>query len=213
MKVYITDLRVKPRVVYIDGKRYIFPSRKEVLRDISKTAYLCLEKTPYLKLRPLEVENNITESIPNVVVRQPSSDRKSKATSDLSLRNEDSVVLTNDVEVSRRDEPTPVSEEHVSDKTVCVNSEETLNVEENNVSEDDTQNTLEESVAEEAITEELISEDPISEETVSNEVNSEKPDVNYTSMSKKELKAVIEGMGVDTTGMTKALMLEWLASH
>ena len=211
MKVYITDLRVKPRIVYIDGKRYIFPSRKEVLRDISKTAYLGLEKTPYLKLRPLEVENNITESIPNVVVRQPSSDRKSKVTpgsSSLSLKNEDSVVLTNDVEVSRKDDPTPVSEEHVSDKPVCVDSEETLNVEENNVSEEDTQNTLEES-----ITEETITEEPISEETVSNEVNSAKPDVNYTSMSKKELKAVIEGMGVDTTGMTKALMLEWLASH
>jgi hypothetical protein len=211
MKVYITDLRVKPRIVYIDGKRYIFPSRKEVLRDISKTAYLGLEKTPYLKLRPLEVENNITENIPNVVVRQPSSDRKPERTScssSLSLRNEDNVVLTNDVEVSIKDEPTPVSDEQVSNDTVGGDFEETLTVEENKVSEEDTQNTLEES-----ITEETITEEPISEETVSNEVDSVKPDVNYTSMSKKELKAVIEGMGVDTTGMTKALMLEWLASH
>ena len=147
MKVYITDIRNNPRIVYIDGRRYVFPSRKEVLKDISLSAYRTLSKTPYIHVR---LESQEDSTVEEIQVEEPKKEIVKEETSKEEIKVVEEKV---EAEIIPLEEVTPVLEEQVS-------------------------NT---------------------------------PD--YSSMTKKELRSVLEEKGVDTSGMTKSNMLDWLKEN
>lgn len=171
MKVVLKDKRNNPRIIYIDGKRYVLPSNKEVIKEISRNAYNYLSQCSWIEVRKYvevktseseptkeldvnTIENNITTNVIEVV---------------------DPVVETVNEEVSTED---ILSDENV--EPVLVNSESVKaeKVEFENKNSDKEKDT--ESV------------------------------INYAAMSKKELRAIIEEMGGDSSGMSKANMLDWL---
>ena len=178
MKVVLKDKRNNPRIIYIDGKRYVLPSNKEVIKEISRNAYNYLSQCSWIEVRkyvevktsesePTKeldvniIENNITTNVVEVV--------------DDVVETVDPVVETVNEEVSTED---ILSDENV--EPVLVNSEnvkaEEIELENNNSDkEKDTESVI-----------------------------------NYAAMSKKELRAVIEEMGGDSSGMSKANMLDWL---
>ena len=55
--------------------------------------------------------------------------------------------------------------------------------------------------------------DSVKEEKSVEVVEEEKSTVNYSSLTKKELRILLEGKGVDTSGMSKANMVDWLNSN
>jgi hypothetical protein len=57
---------------------------------------------------------------------------------------------------------------------------------------------------------EEVADEPKAEIPAEEPSKEEDKAVDYSSMSKKELRAILEEKGVDTTGMTKAVMLEKL---
>ena len=164
MKIYITDIRNNPRIVYIDGKRFILPSKKEIIKDVSKGSYEALSKLPFMKVRPVEEEPVVEEpKAEDLIAEEP-------------VKEEPKVV-----EEAPKEEAVPemVNASEVLNESVIVSQEEVV----------------------EEPKEEIPAEEPAKEEDKA---------VDYSSMSKKELRAVLEGKGVDTTGMTKAVMLEKL---
>ncbi len=172
MKIYITDIRNNPRIVYIDGKRFILPSKKEIIKDVSKGSYEALSKLPFMKVRPVEEEPVVEEpKAEDLIAEEPVS------SGDMEEVKEEPKVV---VEAPKEEAvPEMVNASEVLTESVIVSQEE---------------------VAEEPKAE-IPAEEPAKEEDKA---------VDYSSMSKKELRAVLGEKGVDTTGMTKAVMLEKL---
>ncbi len=173
MKVVLKDKRNNPRIIYIDGKRYVLPSNKEVIKEISRNAYNYLSQCSWIEVRKY-VEVKTTESDP---------------TKELDVSTIENKILTNVVEVVD-----PVVE---------------------------TVDPVIETVDDEVSTEEFIEPVIVNSESVKAEdielenksLDKEKETesvINYAAMSKKELRAVIEEMGGDSSGMSKANMLDWL---
>lgn len=144
MKVVLKDKRRNTRVIFIDGRRYILPSNKDVIKDISKMAFNILSKYSFLEIRVCDelekVEDNKKEPShkSEILKEEPKEEPK--------------------VEESKEE------------------SKEEPKVEESK--------------------EELIPEK-----------------VDYSSMKKKELKVILEERGCDTSGMSKANMLDWLKEN
>ena len=136
MKVVLKDKRRNTRVIFIDGRRYILPSNKEVIKDISKMAFNILSKYSFLEIRVCEELEKVEDN-----KKEPS--HKSEI-----IKEEPKVVEPKVVEP--KEEP---------------------------------------------------KEEPIPEK------------VDYSSMKKKELKAILEERGCDTSGMSKANMLDWLKEN
>ena len=133
MKVVLKDKRRNTRVIFIDGRRYILPSNKEVIKDISKMAFNILSKYSFLEIRVCEELEKVEDN---------------------------------------KKEPSHKSE--------------------------------------------IIKEEPKVEEPKVEEPKVEEPipeKVDYSSMKKKELKAILEERGCDTSGMSKANMLDWLKEN
>ena len=184
MKVILKDKRSNPRITFIDGKRYILPSNKEVIKDISRNAFLYLSQCAWLEVRKY-IE-------PKVVEQKP-------------------------------EETEPPISNIESNESAIENKESVKDAVENSVNENNTVTTNVVLVEEPEIREDVVDEKPTEdihvEESVitpSNEeivADSSVEEVNYSSMSKRELKSVIEKMGGDPSGMSKANMLDWLKNN
>ena len=180
MKVILKDKRNNPRITFIDGKRYILPSNKEVVKDISRNAYLYLSQCSWIEVRKY-VEPKVVEQKPEET-ETPSSDTEPK---EIIIENKESV---------KEEIVEPVKESN----TVATN---VVLVEEPEIKEDVvTENPVEEVVID-------SQNEEVTEDTTPVE------EVNYTSMSKRELKAIIESKGGDPSGMSKANMLDWLKNN
>ena len=161
MKVVLKDKRRNPRIMSIDGKRFIFPSNKEIVKDISLFAFKELSKCNWIEVREykdtVEGKVELGKGIDSIV--EPPS-----------------VMEPEKVEV---DSPKEEVEEIISN-----------------------------------IKEELApAVDSVKEEKSVEVVEEEKSTVNYSSLTKKELRILLEGKGVDTSGMSKANMVDWLNSN
>ena len=173
MKVLITDLRNNPRIIHIDGRRFILPSRKEILHEMSRGAYDTLSNFPFIRVRP--VEENILEPIKEEPIKEE-----------------------------------PIKEEPIKEEPIKEEPIKEEPIKEEPIKEEPTRNNISEVVnSTEVLHESVIvsQEEPVVEEPVVEESNDT---VDYSSMTKKELRALLEEKGVDTTGMTKAVMLETL---
>lgn len=191
MKVYLRDKRVNPRVIYIDGKRYVLPSNKEVVKEISRAAFNNLSAMNCISIREYtepEEEGNLVEA--------PAEEQPKKEE-------------TKPVNTQKKPEPEVdvsglVVEDKLEDSSIVSSVEEPKHEEAPKVEEPVEENK------EEAPVEEAKSEDtPVQEEA--NPEGEEKP--NYSSLTKKELKALVEEKGGDTSGMTKANLIDWLNAN
>ena len=172
MKVYITDTRRDTRIIVIDGRHIILPSKKEVLRDISTSAFRSLSTLPFIKLRVYEEPK----------VGQPKVEPEAQAES---AQVEEPVGAKNEI---AEQEPST---------SVIVEQEETSTGEPKEDSIDETTPVVEET--------------PVEENQTENNPQSEP--VDYSKLTKKELKEMAEARGCDTTGMVKADLVQWLTEN
>ena len=141
MKVYLRDKRANPRVIYIDGKRFVLPSSKEVVQDISRSAFNNLSAMGCISIREYVEEENVE------VQEEVVEEREIKAAS---KPNEVKPAPTPDVDVSGL-----VVEDKLEDSTIVSPVEEPKAEEPK----------AEEPKAEEPKSEEPKSEEPKAEET------------------------------------------------
>lgn len=170
MKVYITDTRRDTRIIVIDGRHIILPSKKEVLRDISTSAFRSLSTLPFIKLRvyeePKQVEQPKVEAQPETLA-----------------------------------ESSPV-EEPVVAKNETVEQEPSTSV----IVEQEEASTEEPKIESMGETTPVVEETPVEE-------NTQPEPVDYSKLTKKELKEMAEAKGCDTTGMVKADLVQWLTEN
>lgn len=175
MKVYLRDKRRNPHVIYIDGKRYVLPTNKEIVKDISRSAFNNLSAMACISVREY-IETNVNSSLEPVPDKQHVKEEKV-------------------IEVSKKEEPVVdvsglVVEDKLEDSTLVSSISENVESEES---------PKKESYIEEALSEEIKSDDASRQD--------------YSSLSKKELKALVEEKGGDPSGMTKSNLVDWLNSN
>ena len=146
MKVIIRDKRSNPRITMIDGRRYILPSNKEIVKDISFCTFNALKNCSWLEIREYKKE----------VVSDKAEESKQE---DLGSIVE--VVDEKLVELPKQENKEPVK--------VSLNEEQVEEVEEKKV--------------------------------------------DYSALTKRELRVMIEEKGGDTAGMSKANMIDWLKAN
>lgn len=173
MKVYLKDIRINPRSICLEGKRLAFPSKKEVLLDVSAGTIAYLKTLPFIKLRDYQEEckGEIKEVIEEAPKEEP-------------------------IEEAPKEEIHPVKEEAVEIKEEPKIEEpktEEPKIEEPQIEEikNDTAEVLQDS--------EIVSQEEVT--------------VDYSSMSKKELRELIESKGGDPHGMAKSNMVDWLKAN
>ena len=169
MKVLIRDRRAKPRVIYIDGHKFVLPCNKEVLMDIKEDTCDSLRNLSYLTVSEYE-EMNDTSISESVSTNEQEIDNESIH----SESNNDPVVNT---------DVAPVQE------------------------------SINEIVD---ITPDTVDEIPMvdmSSDASDRNITETMPQVDYSSMTKKALRSLIEEKGGDATGMTKSNMIDWLNAN
>jgi hypothetical protein len=177
MKVYITDTRRDTRILVIDGRHIILPSKKEVLRDISTSAFRSLSTLPFIKLRVYEEPKQVEQ--PKIDV-QP--EPKTESTPVEEPKQEEPVVAKNETTESQ--------------STSVIVDQEEQSIEEHKVeSTEESTPVVEESTVEEHQTE------------------TQSETVDFSKLTKKELKELAESKGCDTTGMVKADLVQWLTEN
>ena len=106
MKVVIKDKRSNPRIILIDGRRYILPSNKEIVKNISQSAFAYLKRCSWLEIR--EYKEDKSSSISpvsdnNQTMEMTKEDKKDEVKgSVVEVINEDPVEL-----VSKEELPKP----------------------------------------------------------------------------------------------------------
>lgn len=186
MKVSITDMRINTRIVNIEGKQFVFPSKKEVVRDISVRAYNLIKQFPFLKVVPVEI---------------PYTEAGIEQHSDITKLYGENAVADTISETSFKGEV-----EEVKDDNIGVEDHK----EEDNKIEEPRNMRLEEvkPLANDTEAQEVMEGSSI----VDPNVEYSKP-VDYQSMSKRDLRALMESKGGDPQGMSKANMVAWLEKN
>ena len=195
MKVILKDKRNNPRIIYIDGKRYVLPSNKEVIKEISRKAYLYLLQCSWIEVKKYiepKVEESKTESSTNEV-KNESKEKNNKTEEKLTEENTEYIKENTNIE-SKENEIKPMVDSVVDSKESFIKED----IPATNVVE---------------IVENIDNSDENVETVVSEKTNEVENTIDYSSMSKKELRAIIEEKGGDTTGMSKANMLDWLKNN
>ena len=182
MKVYLRDKRVTPRVVYIDGKRYVLPSNKEVVKEISRAAFNNLSAMNCISIREyIEPENS------GNIVEAPAEEQPKKEE-------------TKPVEAPKK-EDSPKDEVKKEEPEVDVSGL----VVEDKLEDSHIVSPVEEPKQEVSVEENKEESKPVEEKPATK--------VDYSSLTKKELKALVEEKGGDPTGMNKANLVDWLNAN
>ena len=185
MKVGITDLRRNPGIVNIEGKRLVFPSRREVVRDISSRAYNLIKQFPFLKV---EVKDTS-------VLQVECKDSQCKG---------EITEVVEEVPASK-----PVQEEPKHEniaKEVKEIQHPAEGAEEIKTEEPDPMLAMEvESLANDSQDQEVMEDSSI--------ISPDSSSTNFQAMSKRDLRALIESKGGDPQGMSKATMVNWLENN